>query len=182
MATATPALDRLRTQERAGLLADLLDTHPELAGELEARALARIREVDADALARQLEERLRDLPLAELAARAGRQPGAYVHETDAAYEIVAEALASYEDDLWRAAALDLREVAGTILLGIVDGLHRCRDARDGTVLAYAGEDTPFEQAAWLVRQAHDAGIELDRDEVEDRCPDWILLPNGLRVT
>jgi hypothetical protein len=182
MATATPALDRLRPQERAGLLSELLATHPELAEELEARALARIHDVDADVIARHLKERLDELPLTDLAARAGRQPGHYVHETDAANEIVAEALAPYEDDLWRAVALDLDDASRATLLGIVVGLHRCRDAPNATVLAYAGPDTPAEHAAWLVRQAHDVGIELHPDEVEARCPGWILLPSGLRQT
>jgi len=180
--TSTPALDRLRPQEQAGLLPALLDAHPELAETLEALALARIRDVDADEIAGDLEWRLHDLPLTELAARAGKQPGTYVHETDAANEIVAEALAPYEEDLWRAAALDLPDVARTILLGIVAGLHGCCDAPDGTVLAYAGPDTPAEHAAWLVQKGVEAGIELDPDEVESRCPDWILLPDGLRQT
>ena len=180
--TSTPALDRLRPWEQAGLLPALLAAHPGLAETLESLALARIRDVDADEIAGELEGRLSDLSLTELAARAGKQPGYYVHETDAANEIVAEALVSYEEDLWRAAALDLPDVARTILLGIVAGLHRCCDAPDGSVLAYAGPDTPAEHAAWLVHKALGAGIELAPDEVESRCPDWILLPDGLQQT
>ena len=180
--TSTPALDRLRPQEQAGLLPAVLAAHPELGETLEALALARVGDVDADEIAGELEGLLNDLSLTELAARAGKQPGYYVHETDAANEIVAEALVSYEEDLWRATALDLPDVARTVLLGIVAGLHRCCDAPDGTVLAYAGPDTPAEHAAWLVHKALGAGIELDPDEVESRCPDWILLPDGLRQT
>jgi hypothetical protein len=182
MATSTPALDRLRPREQAALLPELLATHPEIAEALEALALAWVRDVDADVLAGELEERLNDLPLNELAARAGKQPGYYVHETDAANEIVAEGLAPFEEDLWRASALNLHDVAQTVLLGIVAGLHRCCDAPDGTVLAYAGPDTPFEHATWLIDQALEAGINLDPDEVESRCPDWTLLPDRLRRT
>ncbi len=179
--TSTPALDQLRPRDQAALLPELLATYPELADPLEALAMARIRDVDADRIARDLMLRLHELPLDELAARAGRKPGTYVHETDAAYELVTEAIAPDEEDLWRAAALDLPDVARTILLGIVDGLGRCCNARDGSVLAYAGPDTPGELAAWLIRRALEAGIVLDRDEVEDRCPDWTLLPDGLRT-
>jgi len=153
-------------RQQAALLLELLAIHPELAEALEALALARIRDVDADVIARKLEEQLTDLPLDVLAARAGRQPGHYVHETEAANEIVAEALAPLEEDLWRAAALGLRDVARTVLLGIVAGLHRCGDAPEGTVLACAGPDTPSEHAAWLIRQALGAGLDLDVDEVE----------------
>lgn len=180
--TSTPALDRLRPHEQAALLPELLSAHPQLADLLEALAIARIRDVDADRVARELRSRLVELPLDELAARAGRHPGTYVHETDAAYELVVEAIATDEEDLWRAAALDLPDVARAILLGIVDGLGRCRNARDGSVLAYAGPDIPGELAAWLTRKALDGGIALDRDEVEARCPGWTLLPDGLQWT
>jgi hypothetical protein len=180
--TSTPALDQLRPQEQAGLLPALLAAHPEMAEPLEALALAWIRDVDADLIARDLMSRLHELPLDALAARGGRQPGTYVHETDAANELVAEVIAPYEQDLWRAAGLYLPDVAQTILLGIVAGLARCCDAPDGSVLAYAGPDTPLEHAAWLTRKALEARIVLDRDEVESRCPDWTLLPDGLRWT
>ena len=179
LSAATPALDRLRPREQSDLLPELLARHPEIAETLETLALTRIRDVEADGTAGRLAARLRDLPLDELAARAGKHPGTYVHETDAAYEIVIEALAPFEEDLWRASDLQLGEVARTILAGIVAGLYRCHDARDGTVLAYAGPDTPGEHAAWLVRQALDAGIDLDPDEVESRCPDWTLHTDGL---
>ncbi|MFU8842007.1 MAG: hypothetical protein ACNA8R_15045 [Nitriliruptoraceae bacterium] len=149
--TSTPALDRLRPREQAGLLPALLAAHPELAATREALASARVRDVDADERAEELAGRLNDLSCTEFAARAGKQPGYYVHETDAANEIVA-------------------------------GLHRCCDGPDGTVLADAGPDTPVEHAAWLVHKALGAGIELDPDEVESRCPGWILLPDGLRQT
>lgn len=180
--TSTPALDQLRPREQAALLPGFLAAHPEMAEPLEGLALAWIRDIDADLIASDLMSRLHELPLEDLAARAGRQPGAYVHETDAANELVTEALAPYEQDLWRAAALDLPDVAQTILLGIVAGLARCCDAPDGSVLAYAGPDTPGEHAQWLSRKALDAGIVLDPDEVASRCPDWTLLRDGLRWT
>ena len=91
---------------------------------------------------------------------------------------MAEALAPFEEDLWRAAALDLRDVARKVLLGIVAGLYRCCDAPDGSVLAYAGPDTPGKHAAWLIRQALKAGIDLDVDELESRCPDWTIPMQG----
>ena len=55
-----------------------------------------------------------------LAARAGTQSDDHVYATDAANEIVAESLVSYEEDLWRAAALDLRDVARTVPLPRLD--------------------------------------------------------------
>lgn len=109
-------------------------------------------------------------------------PGGYVHETEAAYELIDQTVDTVRDDLRRHLALGLTEEAARTLLGLVDGLHRCRDARDGTVLAYAGPDTPLELAAWEVERARLEGVEVDPAELETRCPSWTLTPNGLQAT
>lgn len=178
-ATSMPAFDRLRPLELAELLPALLAAHPEVAATLEQLAVAQIRAVDADVIARELQVRLDDLPLAELAARSGRHPGGYLHETDAAYEMFAEVVGPFEQNVWRAVSLGEQQAATVVLLGILDGLHRSCDAPDGSVLSYAGPDTPLEHASWLVGEARRRGIELDADEVESRCPEWVLLPDGL---
>jgi hypothetical protein len=104
-----------------------------------------------------------------------------VHETKAAYELVEDAIASVREDLRRCIGLGLMDEAARTLLGLVDGLHRCLDAPDGSVLACAGPDTPAELAAWAVEQARRDGVELDADEFEARCPSWTLTPTGLRT-
>jgi hypothetical protein len=185
MATATrttPTLRRLRPEERGEVLSILLRRHPELRAEAEATSLRLVRRVDVDAVATRLAADLHHLDLDDLVARSGRVPGGYVHETDAAYELIDEAVDAVRDDLRRHLALGLTDEAARTLLGLLDGLHRCRDARDGSVLAYAGSDTPFELAAWEVERARRDGVELDAGEVESRCPSWSLTPDGLRTT
>lgn len=114
------------------------------------------------------------LPLDQLAARAGRVRGGYVKPNEAAHGLVMEALAPFEADLHRCIDLGLSSAAHPRLLGLLDGLYRSRAPRDGTVLAYAGPDTLDEHATWLVEEAGRAGLQLDDQELQERCPDWDL--------
>jgi hypothetical protein len=177
--TTTPTLTRLRPEERVEVLTGLLQRHPDLRAEAEEASRRLLDRVDVDAVAARVTSLLDDLHPEDLAARCGRGRGGYVHEVDAATELVEDAIAPVEADVRRCIALGLADAAARTLLGLVDGLHRRLDAADGSVLAYAGPDTPIEFAGWAVDRARDAGIELDRDELEARCPAWTLTPQGL---
>ena len=78
----------------------------------------------------------------------------------------------FVDDLRRRARLGMHEAAAKLALGVLTGLYRCRDPRDGTVLAYAGTDTPEELAAWVVDETAKAQVELAPADVASACPDW----------
>jgi hypothetical protein len=138
----TPALDKLEGWECNLVLTELLALHPELTEEAEHIALALLADIDADEVAESIEAELRAADLDQLASRAGRVRGrGYVHENEAAAEILEELLQPALDDLARRASLDLGNAAGRIGLGLLRGISRCRDAVEmGTVLAYAGPD------------------------------------------
>jgi len=147
-----PAYDHLDAVERAQVLTALIEEQAALLADA------------ADAL--------EDIPLEDLASRAGRQPGlGYVHEGEAALWLVEEAVEPFVDDLQRRASLGMHEAAIQIALGILAGLCRCEDAVDGSVLAYAGPDTPGELAYWVQRKAREAGLVLPPDDVEAAYPD-----------
>ena len=113
------------------------------------------------------------LELSDLASRAGRQPGrGYVHENEAAYEIVHEIAQPFVADLQRRAKLGLSDAARAVALGTISGLYQCEPATDGTVLAYAGEDTLYSLADWVVDQAAKAGINLPLEQLDELCPGW----------
>lgn len=181
-ATPIPVLGRLRPDEQATVLHDLLRQHPALCDDAEQAATALLRSVSADEVATRVTVRLSELGLDELAARAGRVPGGYVEPAEAAYELVLEGLAPIEADLYRCIALDLHLPARQTLLGLLVGLHRCRSPREGTVLAHAGAEVPGDHAAWILAQAGRAGLELDPGELEDLCPGWQLTATGLCTT
>ncbi len=66
----------------------------------------------------------------------------------------------------------MQDAAAQLTLGGVAGLYRCRDTPDGSVLAYAGEDTPSELARWMAGAATTAGVELQPADLAAACPDW----------
>jgi hypothetical protein len=66
----------------------------------------------------------------------------------------------------------MREAAAKLALGVLSGLYRCRDQRDGTVLAYAGTDTPEGLAAWVVDETAKAQVRMAPADVASACPDW----------
>src|SRR6266536_2614569 len=105
---ATPALDQLTTAERGHLLNELLASHPDLVEAAERRAQALLAIVDPDEVAESIEWALRDADADQLAYRAGGVRGrGYVHENEAASEILEELLQPDLDDLARRAALGL---------------------------------------------------------------------------
>ena len=96
---------------------------------------------------------------------AGFADAEYVHENEAASEILAELLQPALDDLDRRAALALHDAARHIALGLLRGLADCRDGvEEGTVLAYAGPDVT-DDLAWSVRhRLAKAGLHLPDDD------------------
>lgn len=104
---ATPNLDRLRDHERAMVLEELLDASPPLRAAAERQAQALLLAVTAAEVADRVVRALSDLDLDDLAARVGHVPGGYVHETDAAYQLVEQTLAPLEAELTRFIELGL---------------------------------------------------------------------------
>jgi hypothetical protein len=151
---STPALDRLTTAERAQLLSELLLANPELVDQAERCAFDRLTVADANEVAEAIEWTMREADIDQLATRAGRVYGrGYVHENEAASEILGELLQPDLDDLARRATLGLHDAASQIGLGLLWGLAECRTAvADGTVLAYAGPDVTHD-LAWSVFDA-----------------------------
>ena len=124
----TPALDKLEGCECNVVLTELLALHPELREDAERIALALLADVDADEVAESIEAELRAAELDQLALRAGRVRGrGYVHENEAAAEILEELLQPALDDLARRAGLGIEDAAGRMGLGLLRGLSRCRD-------------------------------------------------------
>lgn len=170
----TPALDALSGGEYASVLAELLTLHPELRPEAEGAARRLLGDASIDAVAESVVRALEELPLDALAMRSGRIRGrGYVHETEAAWEIVNDAVEPFVADLRRRASLGL-EAAVTVAAGIVAGLYRCREPADGTVVAYAGPDSLSELADEVMNEASKLGVVLSPDVADRLWPDWSL--------
>lgn len=166
----------LTPAERGVVLASLLTSYPELAVDAERIAIEVLSAISVEAIAAEVAAALVDIPLAALGARVGpvRDRG-YVEETEAAWELVEEAIAPFQSDLVRRATLGHLEAGTTVAVGIVAGLHRVREPDMGTVLAYAGEEATVELAGSLLELARSLGVGIPDDVGELHWPAWIDL-------
>jgi len=170
---ALSVLGSLTPAERGEVLTTLLSTHPELLGEAERVAGALLSTVSVEQIACEVESALTGIPLDALAARAGRVPGrGYVHETDAAWELLEEAVGPFRADLRRRAALGFDDAATAVAVGIAAGLYRVREPEVGTVLAYAGDDAIPALAASVLHLAGTLGVVLPGDAPGGHWPSW----------
>ena len=131
------------------MLRALIARHPELAAEAEQLSRAVVTRVDAEAVAAEVEDAVLALELDELNARAGRQRWGYVEPTEAAWELLEEALDPFLDEMRRRVELGFEAAAVATCQGIVLGLYRCRGQTTDKVLGWA-EDFPAEAAGEAV--------------------------------
>jgi hypothetical protein len=107
-----------------------------------------------------------------LNGRAGYRPGVgYVDPSEAADEILDEALQPFLDDLRRRARLGLQPAAADLAVGILLGLYRCRDGGSESLLEYC-PDYAIERASGVLAQCRKLGIRLPVAELVDLASAW----------
>jgi hypothetical protein len=167
------AFGSLAPAERAEVFDRLLIAHPELNDEAERIARDLLATASVGQVASEVESALTWISLDALAARAGRVRGrGYVHESEAAWELVDEAITPFRSDLDRRAALGLLDAAASLAVGIIAGVYRARDPEEGTVLAYAGKDIPLEIASDVLDHAEKLGVAIPTDAADSSWPRW----------
>lgn len=166
------ALSALSPGEKATVLDELLTARPDLREFAEAQATRLLSTEDRAAIADGVAGALRGLDIEELNGRAGYRPGrGYVHETEAANEILDEALEPFLRDLERRATLGMSKAATELAAGILLGLYECCDVHGETLLEYAVDYAP-ERAADVVHRCTKLGVDLPYGELLDLLPDW----------
>ncbi|HME72569.1 MAG TPA: hypothetical protein VKM54_22295 [Myxococcota bacterium] len=170
-------LAQLKSEEGAGVLRSLLERHPELVAEAEEIARARVTDVDRDAVAEDVQEAVLDLDIDELETRAGSKTWGYVEPTEAAWELLEEAVHPFLEEMKRDIALGFEAAAAAMCAGIVLGLYQCRDRSSDQLLGWA-VDFPAETARHAVvmlaresRAKHRRGWKLP-DASVDQVPEW----------
>lgn len=155
------------------MLAVVLNVHPEFVDEAESEARRLLSAIAVDDVAADVSSALRMIPLADLAARAGRVRGrGYVHETDAAWELVHEAVEPFLVDMRRRASVGMSGPAAVVATGIVAGLYLVDPPDEGSVLGYAGPDLPGELADAVLDESGRLGLTIDPEAPGRYWPRW----------
>ncbi|MGQ0433136.1 MAG: hypothetical protein ACT452_12100 [Microthrixaceae bacterium] len=169
----TPALDALTGGEHANVLTELLDAHPDLRPEADQAARRLLEAVTVERVAGDVARVLESIPLEDLANRSGRIRGrGYVHESEAAWELVSEAVDPFMIDLRRRAGLGLMAAAAVVATGVVAGLYQAREPEDGTVVAYARPDALSELADEVVNESARLAVALPPEAADHYWPEW----------
>jgi hypothetical protein len=132
--------------------------------------------VDAEAVAEDVEETVLGLDLDDLEARAGRKSWGYVEPTEAAWELLGEAVDPFVDEMKRHIRLGFEAAAIATCAGIVLGLYRCRGENSHQLLGCA-EDFPAETAEHAVAALARESSAKHRawrlpETIVARVPEW----------
>ncbi len=142
-------LDQLTADEAATVLRLLLENRPDLKKDVEALAKSVIGDVSVEDVADAVEDEVRSLDLEDLNSRAGSHAHGYVEPSEAAWELVEEAVAPFLDDIKRRAESGQFDAALATCAGVVLGLYRRRDNDREEFLGWA-PDSPDEMAGEAV--------------------------------
>ena len=180
----TPLLDQLQPGEAALVIRRLLAGHPELLPEAEEISRSTLGGVSFESIASEVEDSIRQLSLDDLDGRAGRHSWGYTEPTEAAWQLLDEAVEPFVEDMKRHLGLGLHEEAFEICKGVVLGLYQCREAGGDEFLGWA-EDFPAEAAGNAVTEWIGAGkqgssgsqpgpnrVSLLREFVDKHVPEW----------
>ncbi|HSB67981.1 MAG TPA: hypothetical protein VLT62_01425 [Candidatus Methylomirabilis sp.] len=132
-------LDRLTEDEAATVLRLLLEKRPELRKDVEAAAELVLGGVSAEEVADAVEDAVGSLDLDDLSSRAGRHRHGYVDPSQAAVDLVEEAVMPFIEDIKRRAEAGQVPAAMNTCLGVVLGLYRLRDKDGDEFLGWAVE-------------------------------------------
>jgi hypothetical protein len=97
-----------------------------------------------------------------------------VHETDAARDLIDEAIKQFRIDARRRATVGLPEAAAALATGIIAGLYRQRKPDEGTVVAYAGPDAIDSLVDVVRAMIEDLQLELADDAERRYWPEWSI--------
>jgi hypothetical protein len=148
-------LAELHPMEHRSVLMDLLECHPELQKEAEQYATDILTNVDVEAVANEVIDVFLGMDHTLIGTRSGRQPGrGYVHEVDAAWELLNEAFEAFVVEVDRRRRLGLDDAAQRYVDGVLTGLEEVRQtAGDSTVFGWGPPDEASAELGAQIRNA-----------------------------
>jgi len=177
---AGSALDKMAPSELATVLRTLLEKHPNLRPEAEAVAVEMVSFSSVEDVAEDVFDAVTSLGIDAFHGRAGKQPWGYVEPSQAAWDLLGEAVEDVVSDMKRRIDLGLQKAAETICCGIVLGLHKAKGVGSDGPLGWA-PDFPAEEACHAVAELLRACPAKDRGTVRDGLvetlggivPEWV---------
>lgn len=151
-------LAALLAEEKAHVLDELVAADPGLAAAATHVARTRLGEVVVDDVAEAVADALLALEQEDLAARAGPTRYGYVEPTEAAWQLLEEALEPWLQDIARRAALGLVDACVDIARGVVVGLRSVDGCDNDERLLSWAPDFPAEAREAVCGVLSKAGI------------------------
>ena len=166
-ARAASAVDKMAPTELLTVLRALLAKHADLRTEAEQIAVDMISSPSVDDVAEDVRGAVTSLGIDSFHGRAGKQPWGYVEPSQAAWDLLGEAVEDILADMKRRMDLGLHEAAEAICCGIVLGLHKAEGAGSDGPLGWA-PDFPAEEACHAVAELIRASATKDRGATRNR--------------
>jgi hypothetical protein len=158
--------------EKAAMLDDMLRSHPGLRAEAERVAREHLVDTDVEGIADAVAWELRHHASDEVFERAGEHSWGYVDPTEAAWELLEEAVGQFGREIERLITLDMTGPAVDTALGVIVGLYRCRGCDDNDLALSWAPDFPLEHARSIVDDLAKAGIEPPAGPIAELAPEW----------
>ena len=169
-------LDKLSPEEAMTVLRYMLEKHPELRSEAQIFGTQLVSSSSIEDIAEEVHYQITSIDLENLNERAGAHSWGYVEPTEAAFELLQEAVEDLVTDMQRKAELGLGSAAEVVCVGIVEGLYQARHTESDGALGWA-PDFPSEQAHSIVEKY----LQASRPEIRNTAQESLMKTLATRV-
>ncbi len=155
MRSAESALSSCSDAEKASVLAALVSDNADLREQAEGVARQILATVDVMVISDLITETILNLDTEDLANRAGRRRHGYVEPTDAAWQLLEEAIKPWIDDLRRRGRLGFHQAATDLAMAMTQALEAVEeraDRIDDCLVRQWAPDFPSETVSWVQRE------------------------------
>ena len=161
------ALSHLESHEGDAVLRELLKRHPELQQEAEEMAESTISDVSVEGIAQDVSDSVLGVDLDDLNDRAGKHSWGYVEPSEAAWELLEEAVEDIIEDMKRRKGAGSGAAAEKICRGMVLGLYKVRNTHNDGAMGWA-PDFPAETAGQAVSDFIELFPPSQRSDIANR--------------
>jgi hypothetical protein len=169
-------LDSLTGTDALAILKVLAERHENLAHEIDTVAKELLSHVEMDEVAANVQMELEGLDVEEVWERSGATREGYVDPGEAAWDLFAEALKPFQDEVDKYKQLSMREEAALTCQGLLKGIYNF-DKESSTEYKQWATDAPGEYFAMMLDEGKklfegQSSLSGLREFLQTHCPDW----------